>query len=139
MLSSAAARTTEEPQTSMRRAPRPIALLLVQLALLLQLASPAAAAAMAARMADPFAAMPICSVDREADGRTKDGQAPVHHDCQHCVACAAVAIPALEPGGTVALPQPAQVRVLKPRLTALASPRGPPLGRPNARAPPAFA
>lgn len=123
----------------MRRAPRIIALPLVLLALLLQLASPAAAAVMAVRVADPFAAMPICSVDRDADGRGKERQAPLHHDCQHCVVCAAIAVPALEPVGAVALPQPAQVRILRPRLTAQASPRGPPLGRPNARAPPVFA
>ena len=123
----------------MRRARRPFALPLVLLALVMQLLSAPAAAAMAARMADPFAAMPICSVERDADGRAKDPQAPVHHDCQHCVACTAVAAAAIEPSGTVALPQPSQVRVLRPRLNPQASPRGPPLGRPNARAPPVSA
>lgn len=115
---------------------RKFALPLVLLALTLQLFAPAAAARMAAAMADPFAAMPICSAGQQTDGKSK--QAPAHHDCEHCVLCTLVAPTHALGADPVALPTPSETVLARPRVHAQASPRGPPLWRPNARAPPAF-
>jgi hypothetical protein len=119
----------------MSAAKRILALPLVLLALMVQGFIPAAAAAMTARMADPFASLPICSADLNGGGGEQPG-APFDHQrlCDACQVCSAsIAIvrseaPSITPPvvtHTAALPAAESV-----------GPRGPPRLAPRARGPP---
>lgn len=120
----------------MTAARRMLALPLMLLALMLQGLSPAVAAVAAARMADPFANMPICSTD--IGGKKDTPSTPDHGKaCAFCVVCAA---PALAPAPDV--PQIAPISPARTLTTPLArktaAPRAPPRRTAQARAPPAY-
>jgi hypothetical protein len=121
----------------MRASRRIFALPLVLLGLLLQIGAPIDAARMAAAMADPFAAMPVCSPDKTSapSGRQVPADRHGDHDC--CIA-AAFAATGGEPVSTGAsAPTLSVAQISRPQFAVQASPRGPPLRRANAaRAPP---
>jgi hypothetical protein len=121
----------------MRLQGRIFALPLVWLALLLQAAAPIDAARMAAAMADPFAAMPVCSPNKTASPDHRQTPADRHGDHDCCVCAASAATGAEPPASGPSVPALSIAAVSRPQFAVLASPRGPPLRRANAaRAPP---
>ncbi len=117
---------------------RIFALPLIVLALLMQLGAPAAAAEMAAAMVNPFAAMPICSVDHGKRGAGGEHDPAHHHDMGECPLCAACAPVHAAPTATVQQVRPSlfPVRIERQPSPGEAAPRGPPRLAPRARAPP---
>jgi hypothetical protein len=118
---------------AMRFSRRLLALPWMLLALLVQAGAPVEAARMAADMANPLAAMPICAPERShAPG---DQKAPADHRDHDCCTCAAPVVDA--PPAAAPVPAARVAVVLgRPEIAAQASPRGPPRLRPNARGPP---
>lgn len=118
-------------------AKRILALPLVLLALVVQGMTPAAAAVMTARMADPFASMPICSADAAGERRWEPG-APANPHRQLCDTCSVCSAPAALVAPEAPLPAPPLVaRVSTRPAVEIAGPRGPPPVVPRARGPPA--
>jgi len=115
---------------------RTLLLPLAVLALVLQVMAPGVASAAAARMADPFSNLPICSTDLGGErGPQAPGQAPAH-DCQLCTVCSVATTGA--PPTTEEPPAPAALHAAAPwPVLESAGPRGPPRPAAQARAPPA--
>lgn len=119
----------------MSSAKRTFALPLMLLALLLQGMAPGVAAAMTARMLDPFADLPICSSDLNG-AEIDHAPSPQDHGKAACAACVVCEAPAtLIPEAPPLAPQPAAVAPIPPAI-AVAGPRGPPRIVPQARGPP---
>lgn len=121
----------------MSPAQRILALPLVLLALLVQGFTPVAAAAMAARMADPFANLPVCS--SVVNGQGDASGAPADHQ-QLCDACALCSAPVATLAPEVPLlARPLIVRLVERPPVEIVGPRGPPALTPKARGPPTYA
>lgn len=117
---------------------RVFALPLLLFALLFQALAPAAEARaevqMAARAADPFAFLPICS-PRTTGERDRPAGHEHQHPCALCGVCC-VAHPGLAADAGPTLPAPSVEIALGAPFTSDIRPRGPPLLRARARGPP---
>ncbi len=124
----------EGPAPPMSAAKRTFALPLMLLALLLQGMAPGVAAAMTARMLDPFSNLPICSTP--LNGAATD-QAPAQdHGQAACAVCVVCNLPAaLAADAPILPPAPVTVAVATVQVE-IAGPRGPPRRTAQARAPP---
>lgn len=119
----------------MSSAKRTFALPLMLLALLLQGMAPGVAAAMTARMLDPFANLPICSSDRTG-ARADHAPAPQDHGKAACAACVVCQTPAaVTPQAPIVAPASLAVAPVRPALEVV-GPRGPPRRIAQARGPP---
>ena len=119
----------------MSAAKRTFALPLMLLALLLQGMAPGAAAAMTARMLDPFANLPICSTDLNGEAG-QHAPADEEHGRAACAACVVCQVPAALSADPPALPRPPVAVVVGIVRIEIAGPRGPPRRAAQARAPP---
>ena len=127
----------------MRPALRIFMLPLVLLALMLQFGAAVSEARAQANSLNPFAAIPICSPDKDGarSGAEGSGAPADHHGDHHCGACLISAVAHVAPLlASTEVEYPAAVAAAAPATPILhALPRGPPLRAPNARGPPTLA